>query len=224
MTAPSRFPGPRPSEPGSSPRRSHAPQRCSALAFESPALWETGPTPVLKPRGQEPAFKASSGPVPSESSHHLCGRAPAPRISCLRPLGVLPPPTFSPPSLGSLSGWWVYLGAPAALIPGPLPLPQIEEIFKKAGHPFMWNEHLGYVLTCPSNLGTGLRGGVHVKLAHLSKHPKFEEILTRLRLQKRGTGAAHVPSRGFQGWPLAAAEGEQGQPPGFWGSARAAPP
>lgn len=54
----------------------------------------------------------------------------------------------------------------------------------------MWNEHLGYVLTCPSNLGTGLRGGVHVKLPHLSKHPKFEEILTRLRLQKRGTGAA----------------------------------
>uniref|UniRef100_A0A8C0RB62 Creatine kinase M-type n=1 Tax=Canis lupus familiaris TaxID=9615 RepID=A0A8C0RB62_CANLF len=67
-------------------------------------------------------------------------------------------------------------------------LQKIEEIFKKAGHPFMWNEHLGYVLTCPSNLGTGLRGGVHVKLAHLSKHPKFEEILTRLRLQKRGTG------------------------------------
>lgn len=59
----------------------------------------------------------------------------------------------------------------------------------------MWNEHLGYVLTCPSNLGTGLRGGVHVKLAHLSKHPKFEEILTRLRLQKRGTGAALLPSR-----------------------------
>uniref|UniRef100_A0A7N5KB29 Creatine kinase M-type n=1 Tax=Ailuropoda melanoleuca TaxID=9646 RepID=A0A7N5KB29_AILME len=67
-------------------------------------------------------------------------------------------------------------------------LQKIEEIFKKAGHPFMWNEHLGYVLTCPSNLGTGLRGGVHVKLPHLSKHPKFEEILTRLRLQKRGTG------------------------------------
>jgi hypothetical protein len=69
----------------------------------------------------------------------------------------------------------------------------------------MWNEHLGYVLTCPSNLGTGLRGGVHVKLANLSKHPKFEEILTRLRLQKRGTGAARpapprpAPPRGVWG-------------------------
>lgn len=82
------------------------------------------------------------------------------------------------------------MGAPAGADPWASHLPQIEEIFKKAGHPFMWNEHLGYVLTCPSNLGTGLRGGVHVKLAHLSKHPKFEEILSRLRLQKRGTGAA----------------------------------
>ena len=67
---------------------------------------------------------------------------------------------------------------------------QIEEIFKKHNHGFMWNEHLGYVLTCPSNLGTGLRGGVHVKLPKLSTHAKFDEILGRLRLQKRGTGAA----------------------------------
>lgn len=65
---------------------------------------------------------------------------------------------------------------------------QIEELFKNKGHSFMWNEHLGYVLTCPSNLGTGLRGGVHVKLPNLSKHNKFGEILKRLRLQKRGTG------------------------------------
>lgn len=116
----------------------------------------------------------------------------------------------------------MYLGSPAGADPGSSPPPQIEEIFKKAGHPFMWNEHLGYVLTCPSNLGTGLRGGVHVKLAHLSKHPKFEEVLTRLRLQKRGTGAAYTPSCGFWGRPFAAAEGEVGHPHELWGSARAA--
>lgn len=52
----------------------------------------------------------------------------------------------------------------------------------------MWNPHLGYILTCPSNLGTGLRAGVHIKLPHLSKHEKFAEVLKRLRLQKRGTG------------------------------------
>lgn len=52
----------------------------------------------------------------------------------------------------------------------------------------MWNPHLGYILTCPSNLGTGLRAGVHIKLPNLGKHEKFGEVLKRLRLQKRGTG------------------------------------
>lgn len=65
---------------------------------------------------------------------------------------------------------------------------QIETLFKERNHAFMWNEHLGYVLTCPSNLGTGLRAGVHVKLPNMSKHAKFEEVLKKLRLQKRGTG------------------------------------
>lgn len=83
--------------------------------------------------------------------------------------------------------------------------PQIEEIFKKAGHPFMWTEHLGYILTCPSNLGTGLRGGVHVRLPKLSQHPKFEEILKRLRLQKRGTGGDG--GQGTWGWGTQGAVG-----------------
>ncbi|PIO33104.1 hypothetical protein AB205_0149210 [Aquarana catesbeiana] len=67
-------------------------------------------------------------------------------------------------------------------------LTRIESLFKEKGFQFMWNQHLGYILTCPSNLGTGLRAGVHIKLPNLSKHAKFEETLKRLRLQKRGTG------------------------------------
>lgn len=53
---------------------------------------------------------------------------------------------------------------------------KVEASMKKAGREFMWNEHLGYVLTCPSNLGTGLRGGVHVKLPKLAGHDKFAEV------------------------------------------------
>ncbi|KAJ4918325.1 hypothetical protein JOQ06_000712 [Pogonophryne albipinna] len=75
-------------------------------------------------------------------------------------------------------------------------LREIEDLFKERGHEFMWSEHLGYVLTCPSNLGTGLRAGVHVKLAHVSRHEKFEEILKRLRLQKRGTGGVDTAAVG----------------------------
>ena len=60
---------------------------------------------------------------------------------------------------------------------------------KKKGLEYMWNEHLGYVLTCPSNLGTGLRAGVHVKIPHMSKDEKrLDKIVDLLRLQKRGAG------------------------------------
>ncbi|CAL8298224.1 unnamed protein product [Arctogadus glacialis] len=75
-------------------------------------------------------------------------------------------------------------------------LTKIEKLFKERKHEFMWNEHLGYVLTCPSNLGTGLRAGVHVKLPNVSKNAKFEEILKKLRLQKRGTGGVDTAAVG----------------------------
>lgn len=75
-------------------------------------------------------------------------------------------------------------------------LSKIENVFKSNGHAFMWNEHLGYILTCPSNLGTGLRAGVHVKLPNLSKHEKFGDVLKRMRLQKRGTGGVDTAAVG----------------------------
>ncbi|CAD7682009.1 unnamed protein product [Nyctereutes procyonoides] len=67
-------------------------------------------------------------------------------------------------------------------------LTRIEALFKSKNYEFTWNPHLGYILTRPSNLGTGLQAGVHIKLPHLGKHEKFPEVLKRLRLQKRGTG------------------------------------
>jgi len=73
---------------------------------------------------------------------------------------------------------------------------KVESLIKQDGYEFMWNEHLGYVLTCPSNLGTGLRGGVHIRLTKLSKHAKFNEILKNLRLQKRGTGGVDTATDG----------------------------
>ena len=73
-------------------------------------------------------------------------------------------------------------------------LNKFESIIKEAGKSFMWNEHLGFILTCPSNLGTGLRAGVHVKLPFLSKDNRFSSILESLRLQKRGTGGVDTAS------------------------------
>ena len=39
---------------------------------------------------------------------------------------------------------------------------KIQEVLKKEGYDFMHSEHLGWILTCPSNLGTGLRAGCMV--------------------------------------------------------------
>ncbi|KAM8948706.1 creatine kinase B-type-like [Lycaon pictus] len=71
-----------------------------------------------------------------------------------------------------------------------------QTLFKSKNYEFMWNPHLGYILTCPSNLGTGLRAGVHIKLPHLGKHEKFPEVLKPLRLQKRGTGGVDTAAVG----------------------------
>merc|ERR1712142_261955 len=67
-------------------------------------------------------------------------------------------------------------------------LRMFEETIRRDGHEFMWNEHHGFILTCPSNLGTGMRAGVHVKLPLLGEKPEFKQILENLRLQKRGAG------------------------------------
>lgn len=73
-------------------------------------------------------------------------------------------------------------------------LKKVEASVQKQGYDFMHNEHLGYVLTCPSNLGTGVRAGVHVKLPKMSQHDMFANVLKVLRLQKRGTGGVDTAS------------------------------
>ena len=70
---------------------------------------------------------------------------------------------------------------------------KVEEQMKKVGQEYMHNDHLGYVLTCPSNLGTGLRCGVHIKIPKLAEDEKrLDDILRKMRLQKRGTGTKHT--------------------------------
>lgn len=72
----------------------------------------------------------------------------------------------------------------------------IEDIFKTQGHPFMKDDKFGYLLSCPSNLGTGLRAGAHMTLPKLSKHPKFGEVLKSMKLDKRGTGGVDDMKQG----------------------------
>lgn len=47
--------------------------------------------------------------------------------------------------------------------------------------PFAFDEKLGYLTACPSNLGTGLRASVMMFLPGLSKYGKMREILPNLK-------------------------------------------
>ncbi|RLN47873.1 hypothetical protein BBJ29_005784 [Phytophthora kernoviae] len=73
----------------------------------------------------------------------------------------------------------------------------VEGSIKATGKEFMYNEHLGFIGTCPSNLGTGLRASVMVKLPKLTEDvARFEKICALLHLQPRGTAGEHSASVG----------------------------
>ncbi|KAK1332235.1 hypothetical protein QTO34_006907 [Cnephaeus nilssonii] len=55
-------------------------------------------------------------------------------------------------------------------------LTQIEALFKSKNYEFLWNPHLGYILTCPSNLGAGLRAEVRHRWYGHSRGGGFFDI------------------------------------------------
>jgi len=67
------------------------------------------------------------------------------------------------------------------------------EIEKKAK--FAHDEHLGYITSCPTNLGTALRASVHIKLPLLSKDKaQFNKIADQFYVQIRGIHGEHSES------------------------------
>ena len=71
------------------------------------------------------------------------------------------------------------------LEPTAVSVSQVERLIQEKGWEFMWNERLGYILTCPSNLGTGLRAGVHVKLPLLSKVKQHRTLVPGCKSEER---------------------------------------
>ena len=65
----------------------------------------------------------------------------------------------------------------------------VEKVMTKAsGTKFAHSEHLGYILTCPSNLGTGLRASMMITIPLTGARPDFVEICGKYGLQPRGSG------------------------------------
>ncbi len=72
----------------------------------------------------------------------------------------------------------------------------VEETLNKNGYTYAYNEHLGYITTCPSNVGTGLRASVMLKLPKLYKKlgvHALEELVDNMGLQARGGRGEHSP-------------------------------
>jgi arginine kinase len=60
---------------------------------------------------------------------------------------------------------------------------------------FAHDSHLGYITSCPTNLGTALRGSVHIKLPKLSKNKEqFQKIADKYYVQIRGIHGEHSES------------------------------
>ena len=62
---------------------------------------------------------------------------------------------------------------------------------------FAYSEHLGYITSCPTNLGTAMRASVHIKVPNLAKDmEKFKAITDKYHLQIRGIHGEHSESEG----------------------------
>ena len=58
---------------------------------------------------------------------------------------------------------------------------------------FAHDEHLGYITSCPTNLGTALRASVHIHLPCLGKSKKeFQAIADKYHVQIRGAHGEHT--------------------------------
>merc|ERR1711990_842669 len=58
---------------------------------------------------------------------------------------------------------------------------------------FANDEHLGYITSCPTNCGTGMRASVHIKLPKLGKNPDaFQAIADKYYVQIRGAHGEHT--------------------------------
>jgi len=60
---------------------------------------------------------------------------------------------------------------------------------------FAYNDHLGFITSCPTNLGTAMRASVHIKLPNLAKQlTEFESIASEYNVQIRGVHGEHSAS------------------------------
>jgi len=63
---------------------------------------------------------------------------------------------------------------------------ELERELRLRNWQFAYDSRLGYLTSCPTNVGTTMRASVHVKLVNLGRLPNFMELVESLRLEVRG--------------------------------------
>lgn len=65
--------------------------------------------------------------------------------------------------------------------------------FETTSIKFAHDDHLGYITSCPTNLGTAMRASVHISLPKLQKDKKtFNEVADKYEVQIRGIHGEHT--------------------------------
>lgn len=64
---------------------------------------------------------------------------------------------------------------------------------------YLFSDTHGFIASCPSNLGTGMRASVHIDIPLASKDARFKQICDELGLQPRGIHGEHSEAGAFGG-------------------------
>lgn len=88
-------------------------------------------------------------------------------------------------------------GGSGAFIRAMKDLGQLHEALKQKTS-FAFDDMIGYISSCPTNLGTGLRASSHVRLPLVAERApeQFDAIVAKYHLQKRGLRGEHTESVG----------------------------
>jgi len=74
---------------------------------------------------------------------------------------------------------------------------KMRSVLEGQGSGFQFDNHFGYIHTCPSNLGTGLRASAMIMLPLLSEKltpHQLEDFAKRFGVQARGGSGEHTPA------------------------------
>jgi len=81
----------------------------------------------------------------------------------------------------------------------------IKKLLEDMGSGYQFDKHFGYIHTCPSNLGTGLRASAMILLPLLSvalTPHQLEDFAKRFGVQARGSAGEHSPAGPGGKWDI----------------------